>query len=108
MKFETFEMSFAVSALLAGYLFLTGTVGPAQAVMLFALSQGGYFALSEIKKSGLHSPYAEALFAIAVFSSYFAAALSLSTLFALFSTSYVPLAFCVPAAVSVVHRYISG
>ena len=108
MKFETFELSFAVSVLLIGYLFISGMADAVQAAMLFSLSQIGYFALFELKKSGFSSPLAEVLFASVAFACYFLSALALSMFSAVFSLAYVPLVFCIPAAVSATQHYLSG
>lgn len=108
MKFEGFLTSFAVSAFLVGYFLLSGTIELLPALALFALSLASYFALAELKKTGMQTPSAEALFAGAVIICYFAAALSLSVLSSLFSLAFVPLVLLVPAVASAVHHYVSG
>ena len=108
MKLEGFVTSFAVSAFLAGYFFLSGTISLMPALALFALSLAGYFALAELKKSGMQTPSAELFFAATVIVCYFAAALSLSVLSSLLPLAFVPLVLLVPAITGVVHHYISG
>ncbi len=108
MKLEGFAASFAVSAFLAGYFFLSGAVEAAPALALFALAQAGYFALAELKKCGMATPAAETAFAAAILACYFAAALSLSALSSLLSLSFVPLVLLVPAITGAVHHYVSG
>ena len=108
MKLEGFAASFAVSAFLMGYLFLSGAVEAAPALALFALSLAGYFALAELKKCGTATPAAEISFAAAILACYFAAALSLSALSSLIPLFFVPLALLVPAITGAVRHYVSG
>jgi hypothetical protein len=106
MKIGGFWQVFAVSALVAAFLWLTSpSVSPLLAFGLFALSCAGYFALQAVYKAGMLYPAAEYAFLICAFGSFFIAGL---TLFSLQSVAYLmpfPVMFSIPAVLSLASNF---
>lgn len=109
MKSSEIALMAAVSAL-AALLAAAGLPGVGIPFMLalFCLPLAGFFALEAMGKAGLASPAGELLFGAACIVSYFFAAFSFSAIGSLASFAFVPLLLCVPAAVRMGRRFVSG
>lgn len=79
------------------------------AIALFAMSQIGYFSFRQLKKAGLQSPYAAMVMLAFSLGSFLVAFLASKSSVLIFSLSYIPLLFCLPAIIAVGREfYLSG
>ena len=88
---------------------LSGTVPPAFALALFAVSQAGYFSLMQITKGGVKPPWPAALLVAAAFACFFIAGFFFGATNLLSSIAYLPAMFCLPAIVVAAREiFLSG
>ena len=101
MDFPEFQVQLAVCAALVALIFLSssGTVSAIFALCLLAISQAGYFALSAIRKSGMHPPNSEYALVCISALSYFAISFSTGPLSASLPLFFMPVTFAAPALV---------
>jgi hypothetical protein len=110
---DDFTLSVAVSVLAVAAVSVYGAdssapMSPLFIIALFSLCVASHFAVEALAKSGISKAKAAALYAVVVFASYGAMAISFASLALISRFIYVPFVLCIPAAVAAIKDSVSG
>ena len=106
MKIDEFWPVLAVSAMVAGFFWLSSpAMHPLLAFGLVALSCAGYFALHGVYKAGVSYPKAEYALLACAFGGFFLAGLSLFSLQSAPALLIFPLIFSISALLSLARNF---